>query len=1676
MTSSIEMLKVDLVDQLEQMARFRVDPAQADIVVPFVRKLFADVAPSELVPERPEELIVAALSSFELLQERPRGTAKVRAYEARSALRSDHRHTIIDLLNDDMPFLVDSVRGLLERMGFSLRLMLHPILEIERDARGVLQRLRVAEFPAPGCAESVMLIWVNGVAPGELPELEARLRSVLEDVRATVQDFAPMRDHCLAEAQDLRAGSLPPAIPGESRTGASAEEASLFLNWLADAHFVFQGYSYCRYERAPVSSRPLALTGRIAARPESDSLGGVRFDRGKGLGILRNPERSMFDVFEPPRKRELLRVLKANRHSTVHRTVHLDTVLVADFDRTGAQLGAHMFVGLFTASAYTSSATSIPVLQHKIAGVMARSGFLPGSYNYRRLHYILETYPRDELFQISDSDLYSIALGVFHLQVRKRVALFARRDPFGRFMSCLVYLPRDRLEAALRHRIEDILTRELDGSLSAYYPVIGDDPLARLHYIIKTPRGTPEQLDFVALERHIETTTRSWQDRLAITLPDELGSERGMALLQRYAEAFPPNYREDFDEVIAVSDIENIEAALESSRLTLQLYRVKDAEQHQLRFKVVSADGFVAPSDMLPILENLGLRVVGQVPYEIQLPERRDPVWLHDFSLEVEDHVGVDLDQSSEAFYEVFSKTWDKRADDDAFNKLVLHAGLAARQVALLRAYAKYLRQIQVPFSEGYMQQTLRRNPSITRGVVALFEARFHPELHDSARAAEIERQLSRELDAVQSLDEDRILRLFLGVVRATVRTNFWQADAAGELKDHLAFKLDSGPLPEVPKPAPFREIFVSGPRVEGVHLRFGEVARGGLRWSDRLEDFRTEVLGLVRAQQVKNAVIVPVGSKGGFVVKRPPLDAGRDAQRAEGIACYQVFVSSLLDLTDNRRNASSGGNGSGSSAGNGGGSSAGNGSGSGARRLSLPPGDVIVPPALTVCHDGFDPYLVVAADKGTATFSDIANELSQARGFWLDDAFASGGSAGYDHKKMGITARGVWESVKRHFRELGKDIQREDFTCTGVGDMSGDVFGNGMLLSRHIKLVAAFDHRHIFLDPTPDPERSWYERRRLFQLDRSSWDDYDRTLLSPGGGIYPRSLKRIPLSPEVQALLGETQAELDPARLIQAILRARVELCFFGGIGTYVKAGTESDVQAGDRSNDAVRINGAELRAAVVGEGANLAMTQRGRIEYCRAGGRCNTDFIDNSAGVDCSDHEVNIKILLGDVERRGLMTRDDRNDLLREMTDDVAALVLRDNYLQSQTISVSTQLSQHLTDRMARTMRKLEKAGKLHRRLESLPDDDVLNDRQRVGAGFARPELCVLLAYAKNSLAESLLSAELPDDPLLSKDFFEYFPAPLRERFKDAMLGHRLRREILATVLTNDLVNRVGIAFVDEVGESTGASPAEVVLAYVAAREIVGARELWAQIEALDNVAPAHTQGELLVEISRLLERVTSWLLHEHMGAEPQALCARYRAGVQAMHAALPSLLTKGEVAARSEVARGWSQVGVPEALAERLGSLQYLLPAVDIVRVAELGRVSLDEAGQLYFKVGRKFGFEWLRSATRALPTRRAWDRQAVAALRDELFASQREVTLAILRSTPADQDSQARLLAWGGARHSALARSEHLVAELRATQTPDFAMLTVAARQLQALAAGATASAAGGALERPSAPPP
>jgi glutamate dehydrogenase len=1029
-------------------------------------------------------------------------------------------------------------------------------------------------------------------------------------------------------------------------------------------------------------------------------------------------------------------------------------------------------------------------------------------------------------------------------------------------------------------------------------------------------------------------------------------------------------------------------------------------------------------SDVLPMLENMGLKVIGEVPYEVRLPDLDQPVWIHDFDTVTEDGAMVDLGQVKEAFHDSFARVWRGEMENDGFNKLVLRAGLSAREVKVLRAYCKYLRQAGIPFSQAYMEETLKGNPRIGRRLADVFLNRFDPAAQgQGAHPPDLVQEIHDLLEDVSNLDEDRIIRRFLNVIDATVRTNFFQEAPGGGEKSYISFKLNSQNVEELPLPRPFREIFVYSPRVEGVHLRFGKVARGGLRWSDRREDFRTEILGLVKAQQVKNAVIVPVGSKGGFVLKRPPPpDAGREGLLNEGIECYKTFLRGLLDITDNLRGAE------------------------------------VVPPPAVVRRDEDDPYLVVAADKGTATFSDIANAVSAEYGFWLDDAFASGGSAGYDHKKMGITARGAWESVKRHFREIGKDIQNEDFTCVGVGDMGGDVFGNGMLLSKHIKLVGAFNHLHIFVDPDPDPETSWTERKRLFDLPRSAWSDYDAKLISKGGGVFERRAKSIKLSPQIKKLFGVERDKVTPSELITAMLKGEVELLWFGGIGTYVKASDETHADVGDRANDALRIDATEVRARIIGEGANLGVTQSARVEYGFEGGRCNTDSIDNSAGVDCSDHEVNIKILLGDIEAAGDMTRKQRDQLLRKMTDEVAELVLRDNYLQTQAITVTHQLGAHLIDRTARFMRALERTGQLDRAVEHLPDDETIAERQKQDEGFARAELAVLQSYAKIVLYEEILSSDLPDDLYLRDDLIEYFPSPLRKTYREQIVSHRLRREIVATVVTNELVNRVGLTFIHEAKEKTGMPAEDIARAYTVSREIFGIPDLVDQIEELDNKVPAAAQSAMLIECGRLVERETVWFLREATRPlDIRGEIEAYGSGVRELIEGLDGLLSPTDREATSQRASALIEQGVPEVTAQRIASLALLAPACDIVRIARNIAQPAQQVAATYFDIGARFGFDWLRRAAGHLPTDTAWDKLAVTAIIDDLFGHQAQLTQRVLEvaGTSAAEDV---IEDWAESRRPLVARTAQLLAELQSTGTPDFAMLAVANRQLKTMVGG------------------
>ena len=1314
MATRLQDRKTDLLERVADRVHDKLDHPLAALAEAFVHHYYRAVPPADLIDRDPLDLYGAALAHLRFGEHRRPGHAKVRVYNPQIEQHGwQSTHTIVEVVTDDMPFLVDSVSMALNRLGLLIHLTIHPVLPVRRDADGMLEAVLDAASGDGGepTFESFMHVEVDRQSDLErLDKIRTELERTLGDVRAAVEDWRSMLGKIDTALADLKHGA-------RAVDAADLEEAQAFLAWIADNHFTFLGYGCYDLIRDQ--------GGDQLRRVEGSALGLLR-RQGPTSATSRSFAALPAEIRRRARDPAPLVITKANARSTVHRPVYLDFIGVQRFDPKGKVIGEHRFLGLFTSAAYNRNPRHIPLLRHKVERVMQHANLPPAGHSGKALANILETYPRDELFQMSEEELFQVAQEILHLQERQKIRLFLRRDPFARFVSCLVYVPRERYNTEIRRRFQEILRQALGGTEVEYQAQFSESILARIQFIVRTPDGIPADLDAAELEARLVEAARSWTDRLYDALIDAHGEEEGTRLLTAYGSAMPVGYQEQVTAREAVPDIDRLEQlARGETDLAMSLYRSLEHDGGMLCLKLARKDHTIALSDVLPVLENMGLRVIQEQPYEF-VTARGERFWLHDFRVQPIEALDLDIAQVRGAFQDAFAHVWHGEVESDGFNQLVLH-GLDWRQITVLRAYCKYLLQTGIPFSQAYMEQTLARNPALARQAAQLFEAKFDPDFTGDrqARLAELEAAFRTGLDAVANLDEDRILRRYMRLVLATLRTNYYQRGPEGApYKPYLSLKIDPAAVPEMPLPLPAYEIFVYAPRTEGVHLRGGKVARGGIRWSDRREDFRTEVLGLIKAQMVKNCVIVPVGAKGGFVVKRPPRGGDRAALQAEVVACYQTLIRGMLDLTDNRV------------------------------------GDRIVPPERVVRFDDDDPYLVVAADKGTATFSDIANAISLEYGHWLGDAFASGGSAGYDHKGMGITARGAWESVKRHFLELGRDCQTAPFTVIGIGDMSGDVFGNGMLLSDRIRLIAAFDHRHILIDPDPDPAVSYAERQRLFVLPRSSWDDYDRSKLSAGGAIYPRSLKSIRLSPQARRALAVDAEEFTPHELIRAVLLAPVDLFWNGGIGTYVKAAAQRHAEAFDRANDAVRVNAEQLRCRVVAEGGNLGFTQKGRIAFAQKGGRINTDFIDNSGGVDCSDHEVNIKILLDAAVDNGDMTEKQRNQLLATMTDEVAALVLRNNVLQVQAISLAEANPSQLLDSQVGFIRRLEASGRLNRELEVLPDDDTLAQRRQMGQGLYRPEVAVLLAYAKMTLYDELLASELPDDPYLVRDLVKYFP----------------------------------------------------------------------------------------------------------------------------------------------------------------------------------------------------------------------------------------------------------------------------------------------------------------------------
>jgi glutamate dehydrogenase len=1571
--------------------------ARRDAVRAFARAYTKRLTPEQLAEMTADELAGQILGAFRLADGR-RGEVAVRAFNPTLA-RDGYQAlgSVVETNTVDSPFLFDSVNEELLTRGLSLRRVIHPVIGAVRAPDGAIERVLHARESET--RESVMHFEVDRrLREDELEDLAGAIRDVLGDVRLAVRDFRAMRERVdrMVELAQSASGKY-----GE----AEISETAAFLRWLLDENFVFLGYrEYDLVETADGTA--------LAVVPDS------------GLGILSKPGWSSYEKPVPLSRIEpslrarieggdLLIYSKTNRTSSVHRRARMDYIGVRKVTPDGRVAGESRLVGLFTSKAYTEPASRTPVLHGKLAQILQAEDLFEGSHDYKSVVSIFESFPKDELFAATSEELRASIMALLALRETGRVQLFVRRDLFGRSISLVVALPRERFSAELRIKLQKLFMKRFHGSTVDYHLSLGESQLAMIHFTVHVAEGQIPDVAFDDLEREVVALTQSWEDRVRAGLVREFGQQRGGELFDAWAWRFPDAYRSSTPLAMTLRDVESLDRLERGDEaFVVGISNVASGGETLTRVRLYKVGGKIQLSDFVPILETLGLRVVEEVPTQL-LGEQTDERFIHDFG--VVDAAGhpLDVEDAADRVADCISAVWRGEADADSLNRLVVSAGLDWRQVVVLRAYRRYHHKVNASFTAEYKNDAFAAYPHVAAKLVRLFELRFDPARERDDDAVEALRaEIRSDLDAVTSLEQDRILRNHLGLIEATVRTSAYKRGAHS-----LAFKFRSREVPEMPKPTPLYEIYVHTTETEAIHLRGGKVARGGIRWSDRRQDYRTEVLGLMKAQMVKNAVIVPTGSKGGFVLRRGVADPV--ALKQEVTRAYVTFMRGLLDLTDN-----------------------------------LVDGSVVHPEGVVVLDED-DPYLVVAADKGTTTFSDTANAVAQEYGFWLGDAFASGGSEGYDHKALGITARGAWESVKRHFREMGTDPATQPITVVGVGDMSGDVFGNGMLLSDEICLVAAFDHRHVFIDPNPNPAVGFAERERLFHLGGSSWDDYDRDKISQGGGVWPRTAKAIPLSPEARGALGVEGEHLTPDEVISAILRAPVDLLWNGGIGTYVKATEEDNDDVGDRVNDNLRVNGAELRCRVVGEGGNLGFTQLGRIEYAATGGRINTDFIDNSAGVDCSDHEVNLKILLGLALQRGVLTLEERNALLHSVTEDVVRHVLYDNFLQAQILSQEAQLSAGRMEAYEDLMQALEAEGLLDRPLEALPSTEEMGERRRSGRGMARPELAVLLAYAKQSLANAIVSSSLPDSGYLEQDARAYFPPPVVERFGDLIRDHPLRRELVATLVANDVVNSQGITFVSRLAAETGAEAADVVRAYRIARDVTGAVERWESIEALVRAVPPVALDELMTGVDHLVEGIARWYLGHAPGRFGRAIEAD-REPFRVFAEVAPEVASEAWKHDREREAWRLMDAGVPEAVARRHAFQPVLAHGPAAVAVArETGR-AIEDVARAFSLIGDAVYIDRLEARLAAIPAHSRWHRWAIQATWEDLHLVRRELAERVLAEAESGTVDEAigRFLAENAEAFDRLAR---FMRALAMEETSDVAAMVVALRKVRALAA-------------------
>ena len=1607
MSYKFEEGKDVIIEGVVEKIKHAMAGEQTEFCAEFAKQLYGTVALEDLDDWDIDDLYGAVVNFWSLISERLPHETKIRIYNPDFERHGwQTTHTVVEIICDDMPFIVDSLRMVIHRMGLASHLIIHMGgIRVKRDKEhrvcAILPRSKENDTKGVLHEAPIFMEIDRQTDPHILDELHKNFERVLEDNRVVFEDWEKMRAEVREAISQL--DKVPKVIDANE-----VEETKAFLKWIEDHHFTFLGMR--DYELVEKGKETI-----LQAIPQT------------GLGVLREnlSKSSALSISAmTPEAQELTlspRILvmsKTNTLASVHRDAYTDYIGIKRFNDKGEVIGERRLIGLYTSAAYHTNPKHIPFLRHKVALIMENSRLNPRSHAGKVLLNILETLPRDDLIQGSDEELLEIAMGIFYMQDRKRIRMFARADVYGRFISCLVFVPKDRFNTELRYAMQKILADSFNAEEISFSTMFSESILARIHFIIKVnPKDRPEY-DLKEIEKKLIEVGRSWTDDLQHHLYEAYGEEQANALFAHYRGAFPVSYCDNFTPRTAVYDIKHIEMLTPEDSLGINFYKPLDEAANSFRLKVYQHGTTIPLSDVLPILENLGLRAISERPYVLKF-ENGTVTWINDFAMQYTKSSEFQLDEIKELFQNAFAKVWFGEAENDGFNQLVLAAGLDWREVEILRTFAKYFKQIGFTFSQEYMEKALNNNVTIAKKLVRLFEIRCNPadianrEEKFSALAAEI----LTDLDNVSNLDEDKIIRQYVQAISATLRTNFYQVDSKGNPKSYISIKLNSKSIPGVPKPQPMYEIFVYSPRFEGVHLRCGKVARGGLRWSDRREDFRTEILGLMKAQQVKNSVIVPSGAKGGFVPKHLPVNGTREEILEEGINCYKLFIRGLLDITDNYVDG------------------------------------VLVKPKNVVFYDEDDPYLVVAADKGTATFSDIANSISLEYGFWLGDAFASGGSIGYDHKKMGITAKGAWESVKRHFYELDRDIYNNDFTVVGIGDMAGDVFGNGMLLSRHIKLVGAFNHMHIFIDPDPDAEKSFKERERLFYLPRSSWADYDKKLISKGGGVFNRSAKSIPVSPEMQKVFDIKQSSIEPNELIRAILKARVELLWSGGIGTYVKASTESNASVGDRTNDATRVNAKQLRCKVIGEGGNLGLTQLARSEYTLNGGMVYTDFIDNSGGVNCSDKEVNIKILLNSIVTAGDLTPKQRNELLSEMTDEVAKLVLRDNFLQTRAISLSASQAIRSLELQGRYINELERTGKIDRNLEFLPDEKALLERKLKGHGLGRPGIAVLMCYSKTLLKEQILASDVPEESYMNQILVGAFPKPLQERFSKQMQDHPLRREIIATRLSNIIVNEMGFTYVYRLQDETGAPVSAIVRAYIIARTVLDLESIWKQIEELGTKISAQKQIDMMMIYVRLSRRVTRWFLRSQRRTLDISQAVKlYSQGVKELKKSMPAVFGENLRAHYDEQYRTQVDDGIPPNLAHELTVTRALFAATDIIEIAHKREMKIPKVAEVYFGIEEFLDLDWIRTQISVHSTENHWESLSREALRDDLDWQQRQLTDGILNYDSKNKDLKLRLESWGESHSALIERWRHILTDLKSSTVLNYTMFFVAIREL------------------------